>query len=106
LRKSKTIINVPILLAKAKHDGENSHLLQQLFTEDINDLFKGKMFNVLGEVYFVVAMVHAILGDLPAQMSIVGMTSSVTSTLPCHSCKVFAKDFKKKRTVQPCTRGG
>jgi hypothetical protein len=98
-RKSKKIINIPILLAKAKHDRENSHLLQQLFTEDINDLSKGKIFNVLGDVYFVVAMVHAIVGDLPARKSIVGMTSSVTSTLPCHSCKVFAKDFKNKRTV-------
>jgi hypothetical protein len=102
-RKSKNIINIPILLAKAKHDRENSHLLQQLFTEDINNLSRGEMFNILGEQYFVVALIHAIVGDLPARKSIVGMTSSVTSTLPCHFCKVFAKDFKKKRTSEQCS---
>jgi hypothetical protein len=102
-RKSKNIVNLPILLAKAKYNRECPHTLLEIFTEELKELACGKRFSILQDNFFVVALVHAIVGDIPARKSVVGMKESVASTLPCHFCKISSVDMTKKITHSECS---
>jgi hypothetical protein len=101
-RKSKKLVNFPILLSKAENQRDYPHELLQIFTDDLIKLSQGQLFDIMGEMFFVVALTHAIVGDLPARKSIIGMKSSVSSSVPCHFCKTFSSDFKSTITIKDC----
>jgi hypothetical protein len=101
-RKSKSIVNLPILLSKAKYNRESPQILLGIFTDELKELSIGKKFSILQDDFFVIALVHAIVGDIPARKSLVGMKESVSSTLPCHFCKVSSVDMTKIITHSEC----
>jgi hypothetical protein len=69
----------------------------------LKELATGKIFRILNENFLVVALIHAIIGDIPARKSLVGMKESVSCTYPCHFCKVPSLDLSRIITHNECS---